>query len=408
MKVANFMKKRQTILFWMMGYTLFLLLVGSNLPSPLYSEYQKMFGFSSTVLTLIFAVYAFVLIPSLWFFGQLSDRIGRKNILVAGTLITVMGSVVFSMAEGTSWLFVARGLQGLAAGMLSGTATAALVELHPTNNRKFASLVATVATAVGTAIGPLLSGVLAQYSSASVTLPFITHIVLFIPALVALFMMPETVERVPLKNWRLQLPTVPSHIRFLFMIGAMTAFITWSVSAFYTSLIPSYVSNLMGIHNLALTGGIVFLMLLISAFTQLFLNRLSFSQSMISGLLSLILGLSGIVIAVPIQSILLLLLSTVIIGLGWGLAYMGSVALVNEIAPPNQRGHVVSSFYVIVYLGVGFPIIGIGFGTELLGLYKSVLIYVSAAIVLAVIIIVLIRTKLKQKLKLIKNKHYPS
>lgn len=408
MKVANFMKKRQTILFWMMSYTLFLLLVGSNLPSPLYSEYQKMFGFSSTVLTLIFAVYAFVLIPSLWFFGQLSDRIGRKKILLAGTCIIVIGSVVFSMAEGTSWLFVARGLQGLAAGMLSGTAAAALVELHPTNNKKIASLVATVATAVGTAIGPLLSGVLAQYSSASVTLPFITHIVLLIPALVALFLMPETVERVKLESWRLQLPTVPSHIRFLFMIGAITGFITWSVSAFFTSLVPSYVSDLLGIHNLALTGGIVFLMLLISAFTQLFLNRLSFSQSMVSGLISLILGLSGIVIAVPLQSILLLLISTIIIGLGWGLAYMGSMALVNEIAPPNQRGHVVSSFYVIVYLGVGFPVIGIGFGTELLNLYISVLIYVSVVTVLAVTIIVLIRTKLKQKLKLVKNLHYPS
>lgn len=120
---------------------------------------------------------------------------------------------------------------------------------------------------------------------------------------------------------------------------------------------------------------------------------------MVSGLICLIFGLSGIVIAVPIQSLILLLMSTVIIGLGWGLAFMGSMALVNEIAPPKQRGHVVSSFYIILYLGVGFPVIGIGIGTELLDLYKAVLIYVSVASVLAIIIIVLIRSKAFHKLK---------
>lgn len=391
------MKKRQTFLFWMIGYTIFLLLVGSNLPSPLYSEYQKMFGFSSTVLTLIFAVYAFVLIPSLCFFGQFSDQIGRKRILLAGTIIIVCGSVAFSLAKGTSRLFIARGLQGLAAGMLSGTATAALVELHPKNNRIFASLVATIATAGGTAIGPIFSGILAQYGS--VTLPYIVHVFLLLPGFVVLFMMPETVKPVPLKHWRLQLPTVPSSIRFLFIISAITGAITWSVSAFYTSLVPSYVSELMGIHNLALTGGVVFVMLAISAFTQLFLNKISFRHSMVSGLICLIFGLSGIVIAVPIQSLILLLMSTVIIGLGWGLAFMGSMALVNEIAPPKQREHVVSSFYIILYLGVGFPVIGIGIGTELLDLYKAVLIYVSVASVLAIIIIVLIRSKAFHKLK---------
>lgn len=230
-----------------------------------------MFGFSSTVLTLIFAVYAFVLIPSLWFFGQLSDQIGRKRILLAGTIIIVCGSVAFSLAKGTSWLFIARGLQGLAAGMLSGTATAALVELHPKNNRIFASLVATIATAGGTTIGPIFTGILAQYGS--VTLPYIVHVFLLLPGFVVLFMMPETVKTVPLKHWRLQLPTVPSSFRFLFIISAITGAITWSVSAFYTSLVPSYVSELMAIHNLALTGGVVFVMLAISAFTQLFFKQ---------------------------------------------------------------------------------------------------------------------------------------
>lgn len=397
------MNKKQTILYWMMGYNIFLLMIGSNLPSPLYSEYQQIFGFSSIVLTLIFAVYALVLIPSLSFFGQLSDRIGRKKILLAGVLITVCGSIVFALASNTAWLFVARGLQGLAAGMMSGTATAALIELHPKQNRKAASLIATIATAGGTAIGPVLSGFLAEYGPASISLPFVTHLFLFIPGLIALLIMPETVDLANTGKWQMQLPTVPADIRFLFIIGAMTGFITWSVSAFYTSLVPSYVSDLMGIKNLILTGGVVFVMLAISAMTQLFFKGLSLQRSMTFGLLLLITGLAGIVVAVPLQSMSFLLIGTIIIGFGWGLAFMGSMALVNEVAPPKQRGHVVSSFYIILYLGVGIPVIGIGFVSEILGLYEAVLMYTCMIGVLSIVTIILIRTKMNFHLKLAKT-----
>jgi hypothetical protein len=49
------------------------LLAGANLATPLYAVYRERFGFSSAVLTLVFATYALVLAPSLLVFGQLSD-----------------------------------------------------------------------------------------------------------------------------------------------------------------------------------------------------------------------------------------------------------------------------------------------------------------------------------------------
>src|ERR671934_1143576 len=107
------------------------LMAGANLATPLYAVYARDFGFSSLVLTSIFATYAFVLVPALIVFGRLSDRFGRRPVLVAGLVTACAGLALFAAAEAPAWLFGARALQGLAVGMISGAATAALVELDP-------------------------------------------------------------------------------------------------------------------------------------------------------------------------------------------------------------------------------------------------------------------------------------
>ena len=53
--------------------------------------------------------------------------------------------------------------------------------------------------------------------------------------------------------------------------------------------------------------------------------------------------------------------------MGQGLAYLGSLALLNQIAPPHQRGEVTSGFYIATYLGVALPVLGVGFGAQLVG-----------------------------------------
>ncbi|UOQ91451.1 MFS transporter [Halobacillus shinanisalinarum] len=391
------MVKKNTLIFWFVGYTLLILMVGANIPSPLYSVYQQQWGFSSGVLTLIFAIYAFVLIPSLLIFGQLSDRLGRKKVLLIGLLISAAGSAVFALSSNLILLFIARGLQGLAAGMMSGTATAALVELRP-NHRKTASLVASIATAGGTAVGPILGGVLAQYGPMPLILPYIVHLILFIPGCITIFAMNETIKTKSTSRWHLQRPSIPVTLRTPFTMGAITAFAAWSVTALFMSLVPSYVSSLMGIHNLAITGGVVFLMLGASAVAQLTFKNLSFRISMMSGLILLIVGLIGFVLAVPSQSITLLIISTIITGLGQGLAFMGSMQLVNEIAPANQRGNVVSTLYVVIYIGVGLPTIGIGFGAVWIGLYAAISIFTCFIVALATLMTVWIKVKLKTEM----------
>ncbi|MDQ3093270.1 MAG: MFS transporter, partial [Actinomycetota bacterium] len=104
-------------------------MVGAQLPTPLYRVFQDGFGFSPLVLTLIFASYAVAVIAGLLLLGPLSDSVGRRAPLVATLFLAAGASVLFALAQATAVLFAARVLQGLAVGIASGAAVAALVEL---------------------------------------------------------------------------------------------------------------------------------------------------------------------------------------------------------------------------------------------------------------------------------------
>ena len=182
--------------YWLAGGGLMLLMMGTNVPSPLYGVYRQEWGFSAGVLTLIFASYVAALIPSLLVFGRLSDEVGRRRTVLVGLLVAVCGAALFFLAQGVAWLFAARAVQGVAVGSTSGAATAAIAELHPRGDRRAAALLTTVALTGGSALGPLFGGLIAQYGPGALALPYLAYLFLLIPAMLALWaVMPETVEK---------------------------------------------------------------------------------------------------------------------------------------------------------------------------------------------------------------------
>src|SRR3954470_20763075 len=254
--------------FGVVAASWFAMMAASNLATPLYAIYEREFGFSKAVLTLVFATYALVLAPSLLVFGQLSDRLGRRRVMAAGFATATTGLVLFAVASSLLWLFAARAVQGLAVGMISGAAAAALGELDPVPQEDRAALFAALAQAGGSASGPLIAGMLAEWAPARLVLPFAIFACLGVVATVAALAIPEP-GRVTSGRISIVRPSVPAEIRVLFARVSLTGAVVWATAALFLSVVPSYAAELLDTSNLALLGAISAIMLAASCAAQI-------------------------------------------------------------------------------------------------------------------------------------------
>src|SRR4029079_17793382 len=124
----------------LVGIAFFVTMIGTTLPTPLYPSYAEMFHIDELATTLIFATYPLGVTGGLLLFGHWSDELGRRPMLLAGLVASGASAAVFLLPSSLLWLYLGRLLSGLSAGIVTGTATAAIVDLLP-EDRKRASLV---------------------------------------------------------------------------------------------------------------------------------------------------------------------------------------------------------------------------------------------------------------------------
>ena len=142
------------VLVDMLGYTIIL---------PLLPFYAAKFGASPFTIGLLFASFAICQLLSGPILGRLSDRMGRKPLLMLSQVGTCLGFLIVCFAGNLFWVFVGRILDGLTAGNIS-LAQAAMSDHTAPRERAKAFGKIGIAFGIGFLIGPALSGFLAQFS----------------------------------------------------------------------------------------------------------------------------------------------------------------------------------------------------------------------------------------------------
>ncbi len=346
--------------FALVAFAFLVVMVGTTLPTPLYPLYEDEFGFSGLVVTVIFAAYAIGVIAALLLLGDLSDHIGRKRTLLPGLGFAALSAVCFLFAQGLALLLVGRVLSGLSAGIFSGTATATLVDLAPGGDSDRASLVATIVNMGGLGLGVLLGGVFAQWLPDRIRLVFLVHLALVALAGLGLAGLIEPVQHREPVRIRPQGLVVPREVRAAFIRASVAAFAGFAVAGLFSAVAGGFLAKVLGVTNLASIGAVVFCIFGGSVLGQLLRRRVEDRTALAGGCATLVAGMGALVLAVQLRSVPLLILSALVSGAGQGLSFAAGVALVAGGAPEGRRAAVTSSLFVVAYVGISLPVVGVG------------------------------------------------
>jgi MFS family permease len=373
---------RRPVAFWLIAVLFAVAMLGTTLPTPLYVIYQSQWHFSSGTVTVIFASYAAGVLAALLLAGRSSDQVGRRPVLAVALAFSAVSTVVFILAPGLAWLFVGRVLSGLSAGLVTGTATAALTESYDGPSSRRASMVATAANMGGLGLGPLIAGLFAQYGPRPTVLVFEVYLAMLAIVAAALYVVPETVTRRRKLDLRFTGLGIPAAGRSEFIAAGVAGFAAFSLLGLFTALAPSFLGQILHQHSHVISGAVVFAIFGTAAVTQLFLGRFPSRPVIICGLTAFLAALALIVAALSAASMALFLAGTFTGGAAVGAVFIGSLSTANRLAPVQVRGRVVSTYFVFAYLGLAIPVIGVGIASEHVGDFRAVLV---CAIVLAVL-----------------------
>lgn len=365
----------------------------SNAPQPLYVFWQREIGFSASTITVVFAAYIGGLLSALLVAGQLSDRYGRKPVLLPGIACGLVATALFAFADNVAMLVAARALAGIAGGTTVSVGTAAIVDLGGPDRRRRASLAASAATVLGAAIGPLLAGAMSEILERPAAPVFAVAFACMLSAfvIVALLRFPPIGGRAPR---RFGVPRVPPG-NGLNLAASLAIFApSMAATSFVLSLGPSVLSKLLGVTSPLVAGGTACLMFIAATGSQFALRGVAIRPLLLLGAAMTVAATVSTALAVDLSSAVLLIVAAPLAGAAQGFAQLGGFTLIGLHVPSGNRAEATALFSFGGYLMGGLSALATGVLVDSFGQANGMTIFAMALGVVAVAGALFVRLRL--------------
>ncbi|MFS8173039.1 MFS transporter [Vreelandella titanicae] len=369
---------------WAAAWVVTAVFMLSNSPTPLYVHWQQQLGFSSGVLTVIFALYIAGLLGTLLIAGQLSDRYGRKLVLIPGLLAALVACLLFASATSIMMLAIGRFLAGIAVGVIVSAGMAAVVDVGGSEHKRLAALLASVAMVLGAGLGPLLSGGLAQSLAQPVLTIFSIEALVLLSALGIVWWLPL---RRPITSGpaRLRLPTVPQANRRQVACGIVTFGPGITATSFVLALGPSLLSHLLDVRSPLLAGGMACAMFLTATGVQFAVKQWPIRRTFAASASATVLSMVGLVLAIHASLVPALVASALLAGAGQGLGQLGGLTLIGLHVPDSHRAQANAVLNIGGYIPAGLLPVATGYLMDAVGLASGATLFALVLTVTALV-----------------------
>ncbi|HYQ04356.1 MAG TPA: MFS transporter [Polyangiaceae bacterium] len=333
---------------------------GANHFTSLLQVYRQQLGLDAAAPAMLFAMYALGLAPGLVLAGPASDRYGRRAVVMPSALVALGASALLgASANSFSLLLVGRLLYGLGTGGVISAGAAWLIELSQ-DATAAGPRRATIALSSGFGLGPLVTGVLAQYAPAPTRLPFAVHLAVLGSALAIARHAPDTAVNAHAAASAAHRPLIRIELSregwssFLSGVVPMAPFVFGFPPIAFAAL-PSMLGGRLGPAPLVYTGALCAITLAAGVVAQPITRRyepmIAARGGLVTGTVGLLLGAAAVSWHVSV----LLLLVAPLLGAAYGVCMTSGIQSVQRLTKPEARGGVMGLFYLLTYTGFSAP-----------------------------------------------------
>jgi MFS family permease len=347
------------------GALMFAVAWGGNEFTPLLVMYREVSHLSALTVNALLGAYVLGIVPALLIGGPLSDRYGRRPLLLPAAPLGVVGSLVLALGPASvPALAAGRVLSGLALGLVMAVGTTWVAELcaaagSPQAGARRASLSLTA----GFLLGAGVAGVLAQWGPWRTGTPYLVHAGVTVAAGLAVLTVPET-HRVaagaPRGRLRddLRVPAV-GHRRFLRVVLPLAPWVFGAVGSAY-AVLPGLMRARTGGMPIAFSAMLTVVTLAVGFAVQQLARLVDTRHSARASVVALVILVAGMALAARAAATLALpvvLAAAAVLGAGYGLALVAGLSEVQRIATPDDLAGLTAVYYSAAYLGFFVPAI---------------------------------------------------